>query len=168
MVRFAICGVASCLMLGPAFAQRQAIPEITQEQPDSRTVLGVGNEYLAAGAEALRIKEYDEGIRLTKIGLRLQDALGQMGDWDADVGGPRPRTGPGCHCRVVRVVARLPERVAVLERRRPLKLPGSLLARDLFDGVVRPNRRRPLPNVYYEKAARWSRCWPTLTVLPWA
>ena len=69
MVRIAICGVASCLMLGPALAQRQAIPEITQEQPDSRTVLGVSNEYLAAGAEALRLKEYDEGIRLTKIGL---------------------------------------------------------------------------------------------------
>ena len=69
MVRIAICGVASCLMLGPALAQRQAIPELTQEQPDSRTVLGVANEYLAAGAEAIRLKEYDEGIRLTKIGL---------------------------------------------------------------------------------------------------
>jgi tetratricopeptide (TPR) repeat protein len=69
MVRIAICGVASCLMFGSAVAQRQAIPEITQEQPDSRTVLGVSNEYLAAGAEALRLKEYDEGIRLTKIGL---------------------------------------------------------------------------------------------------
>ena len=62
MVRIAICGMASCLMLGQAFAQRQAIPQITQEQPDSRTVLGVSNEYLAAGAEALRVKEYDEGI----------------------------------------------------------------------------------------------------------
>src|SRR5688500_19145973 len=69
MVRIALCGVASCLMLGSAFAQRQAIPELTQEQPDSRTVLGVANEYLAAGAEAIRIKEYDEGIRLTKLGL---------------------------------------------------------------------------------------------------
>jgi tetratricopeptide (TPR) repeat protein len=69
MVRIAICGVASCLMFDPAFAQRQAIPEITQEQPDSRTVLGVNNEYLAAGAEAIRVKQYDEGIRLTKIGL---------------------------------------------------------------------------------------------------
>lgn len=67
MVRIAICGVASCLMLGPAFGQR--LPEITQEQPDSRTVLGVSNEYLAAGAEALRVKQYDEGIRLTKIVL---------------------------------------------------------------------------------------------------
>jgi tetratricopeptide (TPR) repeat protein len=32
-------------------------------------VLGVGNEYLAAGAEAIRAKQYDDGIRLTKIGL---------------------------------------------------------------------------------------------------
>jgi tetratricopeptide (TPR) repeat protein len=53
----------------PALAQRSEVPELTQEQPDSRTVIGVGNEYLAAGAEALRIKEYDEGIRLTKLGL---------------------------------------------------------------------------------------------------
>ena len=39
--------------------------------------------------------------------------------------------------------------------------------RDLFDMIVRPNRRRPLPQVYHEKAARWSKCWPTLTVIPW-
>jgi tetratricopeptide (TPR) repeat protein len=42
---------------------------ITQEQPDSRTMFGVSNEYLAAGAEAIRSKQYDDGIRLTKIGL---------------------------------------------------------------------------------------------------
>jgi tetratricopeptide (TPR) repeat protein len=69
MVRAIICGMVTCLMLVPAFAQRPGIPEITQEQADSRTVLGVANEYLAAGAEAIRLKEYDEGIRLTKIGL---------------------------------------------------------------------------------------------------
>jgi tetratricopeptide (TPR) repeat protein len=32
-------------------------------------VFGVSNEYLAAGAEAIRAKQYDEGIRLTKLGL---------------------------------------------------------------------------------------------------
>jgi tetratricopeptide (TPR) repeat protein len=69
MVRIIVCGTASCLMLGPALGQRSDIPELTQEQPDSRTVIGVANEYLAAGAEAIRIKEYDEGIRLTKLGL---------------------------------------------------------------------------------------------------
>jgi len=39
--------------------------------------------------------------------------------------------------------------------------------RDLFDMIVRPNRRRALPHVYNEKAARWSKCWPALTVMPW-
>jgi len=38
--------------------------------------------------------------------------------------------------------------------------------RDVFDRVVRPNRRRELPQVYREKTARWAACWP-LTVLPW-
>jgi tetratricopeptide (TPR) repeat protein len=70
MVRITtICGIASCLMLGAAHGQRSEVPELTQRQPDSRTVLGVANEYLAAGAEAIRVKEYDEGIRLTKLGL---------------------------------------------------------------------------------------------------
>ena len=69
MVRIVACGIASCLMLGPAHGQRSEIPELTQEQPDSRTVIGVANEYLAAGAEAIRVKQYDEGIRLTKLGL---------------------------------------------------------------------------------------------------
>ena len=34
-----------------------------------RTLVGVDNEYLAAGAEALLEKRYDEGIRLTLLGL---------------------------------------------------------------------------------------------------
>ena len=69
MVRLMICGIAGCLALGAAQAQRSQIPELTQEQADSRTVIGAMNEYLAAGAEAIRLKEYDEGIRLTKLGL---------------------------------------------------------------------------------------------------
>ena len=68
MARILLGGLASCLMLAPALGQRPA-PPLTQEQPESRTVLGVENEYLAAGAEALRVKQYDEGIRLTKLGL---------------------------------------------------------------------------------------------------
>ena len=38
---------------------------------------------------------------------------------------------------------------------------------DLFELVVRPNPRHFLPRVYYEKAARWRRLWPALTVVPW-
>lgn len=66
MARSLFFGIASCLMLASASAQRSGI---TQEQADSRTVLGAGNEYLSAGAEAMRSGQYDEGIRLTKLGL---------------------------------------------------------------------------------------------------
>jgi len=69
MARIFFCGIASCLMLGPALGQRSDVRELTQQQPDSRTVLGVANEQLAAGAEAIRAKQYDEGIRLTNLGL---------------------------------------------------------------------------------------------------
>lgn len=39
---------------------------------------------------------------------------------------------------------------------------------DLFEMVVRPNRRRWLPDVYYQKAERWRQAWPDLTIVPWA
>ena len=38
---------------------------------------------------------------------------------------------------------------------------------DLFDLVVRPNRRQAPRQVYEGKAARWKREWPEITVLPW-
>ena len=38
---------------------------------------------------------------------------------------------------------------------------------DLFDLVVRPNRRLAPQSVYEAKAVRWSTEWPQLTVLPW-
>jgi tetratricopeptide (TPR) repeat protein len=69
MGRTIFSAIALCLSLGTALGQPRGIPEITQEQADSRTVIGVANEYLAAGAEAIRFKQYDEGIRLTKLGL---------------------------------------------------------------------------------------------------
>jgi tetratricopeptide (TPR) repeat protein len=69
MARILLCAIASCLVWSPAFGQRPGTPEFTQESADSRTVLGVTNEYLAAGAEAMREKQYEEGIRLTKLGL---------------------------------------------------------------------------------------------------
>jgi tetratricopeptide (TPR) repeat protein len=57
------------LVSAVASSQPSGKPEISQEQADSRTVIGVANEYLSAGAEAIRSKQYDEGIRLTKLGL---------------------------------------------------------------------------------------------------
>jgi uncharacterized protein len=38
---------------------------------------------------------------------------------------------------------------------------------DLHAMIVRPNRRRELPAAYADKAARWKKAWPLLTVLPW-
>jgi tetratricopeptide (TPR) repeat protein len=69
MARIVSSAIAVCLWSGLAFGQRPGTSEISQEQADSRTVIGAANEYLAAGAEAIRAKQYDDGIRLTKIGL---------------------------------------------------------------------------------------------------
>jgi tetratricopeptide (TPR) repeat protein len=52
-----------------ALAQRGREVKLTQRKADTRTLVGVENEYLAAGAEALLAKQYDEGIRLTILGL---------------------------------------------------------------------------------------------------
>jgi tetratricopeptide (TPR) repeat protein len=42
-----------------------------RSQPESREVVGVRNEFLYAGSQALLARQYDEGIRLTKLGLEL-------------------------------------------------------------------------------------------------
>jgi len=39
------------------------------QQGISRTIIGAGNEFLSAGAFAIRMSQYDEGIRLTELGL---------------------------------------------------------------------------------------------------
>ncbi len=39
---------------------------------------------------------------------------------------------------------------------------------DLLDMIARPNRVLIPQAVYEKKTARWSRCWPLLTVTPWA
>jgi len=38
---------------------------------------------------------------------------------------------------------------------------------DVFAMIVRPNRRREAPAVYHDKAQRWRRTWPELTIIPW-
>lgn len=70
MRRAAVTAIAGCFMAALCSAQGQ--PELTQRTADSRTVLGVGNEYLSAGAEMIRAGQYDEGIRFTNMGLERQ------------------------------------------------------------------------------------------------
>jgi hypothetical protein len=38
---------------------------------------------------------------------------------------------------------------------------------DLFDGIVRPNKRQITRPIYEAKTARWKSIWPALTILPW-
>ena len=38
---------------------------------------------------------------------------------------------------------------------------------DVFGMVVRPNYHHDLPGRYWEKANRWRRTWPGVTVMPW-
>jgi len=61
--------LVSCLAVGAALGQRGREVKLTQKKAESRSLFGVENEYLAAGAEALFEKRYDEGIRLTILGL---------------------------------------------------------------------------------------------------
>jgi tetratricopeptide (TPR) repeat protein len=61
MARAQLTGLAILLVASAAAAQ-------IENRAQNNTVIGA-NEFLAAGAEEIRIGRYDEGIRLTNIGL---------------------------------------------------------------------------------------------------
>jgi tetratricopeptide (TPR) repeat protein len=63
MARAQLIGLALSLATSVAGAQ-------VEDRSLSRTVIGI-NEYLAAGAQEIRAGQYDEGIRLTNLGLGL-------------------------------------------------------------------------------------------------
>ena len=64
MARTQLIGLIASLAAGAVGAQSAD----KAERAESRTVLGV-NDFLAQGAEQIRMRQYDEGIRLTTIGL---------------------------------------------------------------------------------------------------
>jgi len=65
MGRIILFGLAGCLVSTTLWGQA-----------DSRTILGRGNEFLSAGAFSIRMGQYDEGIRLTRLGItRYQPSL---------------------------------------------------------------------------------------------
>jgi len=68
-MRWLIFGFLLCAAAGSSWGQPSRPPKLTQKQADSRTVVGVSNEYLSAGADAIRARQYDDGIRLTEMGL---------------------------------------------------------------------------------------------------
>jgi tetratricopeptide (TPR) repeat protein len=61
MARAQLIGLAIGLVASAAAAQ-------VEDRAQNRTVIGM-NEFLAAGAEEIRVGKYDEGIRLTNLGL---------------------------------------------------------------------------------------------------
>lgn len=61
-------GRAVTCVLAIYFASGLVWAQTDKATSDSRTVFG-GNSLLAAGAEAIRAGQYDEGIRLTLLGL---------------------------------------------------------------------------------------------------
>lgn len=69
MARVQLIGLAIGALASVAGAQ-------VDDKTVSRTVIG-GNEYLAAGAEEIRVGQYDEGIRLTSIGLNQVTSPGE-------------------------------------------------------------------------------------------
>ena len=68
-----IGALALCVVSASVFGQAHR-PARSPEQAESRATLGVRNEFLRAGSEALLAEQYDEGIRLTKLGLELATA----------------------------------------------------------------------------------------------
>lgn len=68
MTRWLIFSVSLLPLAVPAWSQGRP-PQVSQQQADSRTVIGVSNEYFNAGAQAILARQYDEGIRLTQLGL---------------------------------------------------------------------------------------------------
>ncbi len=64
MARAQLIGLIVSLAAGAIGAQT---PD-RAERAESRTVLGT-NDFLAQGAEQIRMRQYDEGIRLTTLGL---------------------------------------------------------------------------------------------------
>ena len=54
-----LAGFAYCFVASTGWSQAM----------DSRTIIGAGNEFLSAASFAIRMGQYDEGIRLTHLGL---------------------------------------------------------------------------------------------------
>src|SRR5262252_8041116 len=69
MARAQLIGLIVSLAAGAAGAQ-------SIDRAESRSVLG-NNEYLSQGAEQIRMRQYDEGIRLTSLGLAQATSINE-------------------------------------------------------------------------------------------
>lgn len=71
MVRVLLTSLFIFSLAAPAWSQNLPRAD-TGVAGDNRILLGVGNPLLAQGSEALRAGDYDEGIRLTLLGLERE------------------------------------------------------------------------------------------------
>lgn len=67
MGRLLVSGLCACLVAGAGWAQDERAGD--DFRTNGRLVFSDGNNLLAAGSQALRAGDYDEGIRLTRQGL---------------------------------------------------------------------------------------------------
>ena len=67
MGRVLVSSLCMCLFSSVGSAQEEQAGD--EFRTPGRIVLGEGNQLLAAGSQALRAGDYDEGIRLTLLGL---------------------------------------------------------------------------------------------------
>jgi tetratricopeptide (TPR) repeat protein len=77
-------GLALCLPATVVCAQvtEAELRDLTNQVPNNRVVLGGGNDLLSAGAQAMMIGHYEDGIMLTEMGLArpgLSDAIRSAG-----------------------------------------------------------------------------------------
>ena len=73
MARAQLIGLIASLAAGAIGAQST---DTKADRAESRTVLGT-NDFLAQGAEQIRMRQYDEGIRLTSLGLAQAESITQ-------------------------------------------------------------------------------------------
>ncbi|HEU4617018.1 MAG TPA: tetratricopeptide repeat protein [Gammaproteobacteria bacterium] len=71
MRRTLVIGVVLCIAAQSSIAEAgdRKIPNENKDYADNRSVLGEQLKLLSAGAEAIRSGRYDDGIRLTTLGL---------------------------------------------------------------------------------------------------
>ena len=74
-------------------------------------------------------------VRCRDIRPGFDDAVGEAGDRDAGVSRPAAAAGSHRKCRVIRIVARLPQRRSCLRGERARERESAILRRDLSDGL---------------------------------
>src|SRR6185503_5367624 len=130
---------ANAMLAAAGAAELQgAVDEPLAEPRDLRQLLlivGIEHDDQMEVAVAGVADERRFNAGLLEIFLRLENAFGEVRDRHANVGRPRAGARPRCDGGVVGVMSRLPERIAILERGRPLEFLRAVLARDFFDGA---------------------------------